>query len=187
VTRPAAASLAGDGRAPARGLPRGGRPATIAQVAVTYVLVVGAVAALRGFDTLASVPTGTRAQGAAAATVTLRGPRFRDETLVARYVREALDRVRALPGVAAAGATGMLPLHGAGWTSFIWLPALGVANVEVRHREITDGYIAAAGIPLIQGREFTANRRPSAPAAPGASSASSATRASTRATARRCR
>jgi hypothetical protein len=48
-----------------------------------------------------------------------------------------------------------LPLNGAGWTSFIWMPDVpGVANAEVRQREITAGYAAASGLPLIEGREF---------------------------------
>jgi putative ABC transport system permease protein len=141
-------------RAHATALPRGGRSATALQVALTFALALAAVAAARGFERLATVPTGIQVDGALAATVTLRGPRFADDARIASYFQSALARIRQLPGVSAAGATSLLPLHGVGWTSFVWIPGLGVENVEIRHREISDGYAAAAGLRVIAGREF---------------------------------
>lgn len=125
------------------------------QVGAAIALALGALAAARGLSSLVRVRTGIADRDAMAATVTLRGPRFADERQVAAYFREAVTRVRALPGVTSAGATAILPLAGRGWTAPVWIPGIaGVAEVEVRHREITDGYVRAAGLPLIEGREF---------------------------------
>jgi predicted permease len=143
-----------------------GRWANAAQIGTAFVLACGAVALVRGFQSLAAVPSGIRLDGKLAATVTLRTPRFRDESQIGRYFQEALTRLRGLPGVTHAGATSVLPLNGAGWTAFAWMPDLpDVANVEVRQREITAGYVEAAGLPLIEGRSFTADDSAAAPAA----------------------
>ncbi len=130
---------------------------TAAQVALSLVLIVMAVAALRGFRAVAAVPSGLgpASDDRVAVTITLRGIRFRDQSAVTRYFDDALAAVRRLPGVTAAGATALLPLNGTGWTSFIWMPDLpNVANTEVRQREITAGYVAASALPLLEGREF---------------------------------
>ena len=143
-----------------------GRWSNAVQVAIAFALACGAVALVRGFNALAAVPSGIEAGGRLAATVTLRTPRFRDERQISRYFQDALTRLRGLPGVTHAGATAVLPLNGAGYTAFVWMPDLpSVANVEVRQREITAGYVEAAGLRLIEGRSFTADDTDSAPAA----------------------
>jgi putative ABC transport system permease protein len=143
---------------------RAGQWANAMQLALALVLACSAAGLVRGFAVLGSVPSGVEEAGAVAGTVTLKSPRFRDERLIARYFQDVLPRVRALPGVTAAGATAVLPLGGPGWTAGIWMPDLpAVRNVEVRQREITDGYVAAARLPLLEGREFTAEDSPAQP------------------------
>ena len=98
-------------------------PAAV-QAALSLVLIAIAVTAVRGYERVAAVPSGLApaADSRVAVTVTLRGARFRDQSVVARYYDEVLAHVRQLPGVTAAGATAVLPLNGSGWTSFIWMP-----------------------------------------------------------------
>jgi predicted permease len=143
---------------------RAGRWANAVQLALALVLACSAAGLVRGFTVLGAVPSGVSETGAVAGTVTLRSPRFKDERLIARYFQDVLPRVRALPGVSAAGATAVLPLGGAGWTAFIWMPGFpAVQNIEVRQREITDGYVAASRLPLVEGREFTTADSPARP------------------------
>jgi len=148
--------------------PRGwaGRWANAVQLALALVVACSAAGLVRGFAVLGSVPSGVTETGAVAGTVALKSPRFRDERLIARYFQDVLPRVRAIPGVTAAGATAVLPLTGVAWTSFVWMPDLpSVQNVEVRQREITDGYVAASRLPLVEGREFTPDDSPAQPVA----------------------
>jgi putative ABC transport system permease protein len=74
------------------------------------------------------------------------------------FYRELLERLRALPGVAAAGATSTVPLTDEPGPSSIYLEsdtAIDETNLKrptASYSVITPGYFAAAGIPLRAGR-----------------------------------
>ena len=80
-----------------------------------------------------------------------------DDTRSAVFFSELLDRIRALPGVRAAGAGGWLPIVDAGglwgyrpeggyYPDGRWPTAVP--------QQVTSGYFAAMHIPLIAGRDF---------------------------------
>jgi predicted permease len=74
---------------------------------------------------------------------------------------EAIERIEALPSVRAAGAISLLPLGGGQNNgSFIIEGAPEVApgsEPRAERRHVTPGYFAAMGIPVRQGRVFTAH------------------------------
>src|SRR5262249_39667980 len=76
-----------------------------------------------------------------------------------RFYEQALARVRALPGVKAAGAISTLPLTNGGSTQPIALegrPATSMSEQpEVAVRVMTPGTLAPLGIPLRRGRDST--------------------------------
>ena len=128
-----------------------------AQVAMATVLLVGSGLVLRSFEKLRAVDPGFRADGVITFRIALPPSRYRSANDVARFHYEMLDRIRSLPGVTAAGATGRLPLAGVtveadpvrvegrvfGPNS---LPPLAEMRVA------TPGYFEAMGIPRISGR-----------------------------------
>ena len=129
----------------------------IAQVAMATVLLVGSGLVLRSFQRLRAVDPGFEAEGVVTFRIALPIARYREAQDVARFHYAMLDRVRALPGVEAVGATGQLPL--AGYSSEIdplrvdgrpFPP--GVMPPLVEMRVATPGYFEAMGIPLEQGR-----------------------------------
>jgi predicted permease len=74
--------------------------------------------------------------------------------------QQALEALRALPGVTAAGFTSILPFRGnndQGSTEIdgFVLPE-GAAPPHAQHRSINEEYLAALGIPVTAGRNFTA-------------------------------
>ncbi|MEO5960099.1 MAG: ABC transporter permease [Opitutaceae bacterium] len=85
---------------------------------------------------------------------------FRNLGLVSERVVEAekfLSRLRAVPGVVAAGAGTSAPLGGVGWTNVIVdgrAPALEPDQGFVNMSVVTDDYFSAAGIRLLRGREI---------------------------------
>jgi len=88
------------------------------------------------------------------AQLSLEGKHLDDQQAAAFY-RQLVEQVRALPGVAAAGAVTALPLTGESMTRMIYLeqdtePSLDrpVAGFHV----ITSGYFATMGIQLLAGR-----------------------------------
>ena len=128
------------------------------EVALALVLLVGAGLLLQSFVRLVNVDLGFAPANAIAAQVF----HYRDDGLAAtaNFFRETLDHIRALPGVAAAGAVSAFPLGLADMTreSLLQLqdrapfppgeePSAAVAAA-------TPGYLEALGIPLRAGRWF---------------------------------
>ena len=135
----------------------------IAEVALAVTLIVGAGLLLRTFSSLARVDLGFRP----AQTLTMRlflG--LRDESYRVRLVDEIVTRVDAVPGVQAAGTIQFLPLAGMTCGSGFWPD--DAANGDPRGLAtecslVSRGYLAAIGIPVIQGRAFDERDTASAP------------------------
>jgi predicted permease len=80
----------------------------------------------------------------------------------------ALDRVRSLPGVSAAGATSAIPF-GNGFSSQVimaegYVPAPGESFVSPAHINVSDGYFEAMRVPLVRGRFFSRSDTEDSPA-----------------------
>ena len=84
----------------------------VAQVAMATVLLVGSGLVLRSFQKLSAVDPGFRPDGVLTFRVALPEADYPKSEDVARFHYAFLDRIRALPGVTAAGATRRLPLSG---------------------------------------------------------------------------
>jgi putative ABC transport system permease protein len=85
---------------------------------------------------------------------------YKDPQIVA-FFQQLLDRVRALPGVKAAGATMTLPLQhsGGGFWGGLNIEGRPAATREsipiVSFVQVTPGYFRAMGITFLKGRTFT--------------------------------
>jgi putative ABC transport system permease protein len=129
------------------------RALIVAEVALSVVLLVGAGLLIRSLLRLQSVDPGIDATQALSFKVTI--PDRYDDEKAARYFSEAITRLAALPGVTAAGATGKLPLEGYSWTGDLFVEGRpDIWGRDLRHKSITPGYLRAAGIRLIAGRDF---------------------------------
>jgi predicted permease len=127
----------------------------VTEVALAVVLLIGAGLLLRTFSTLSRVDLGFQPDG----TVTMgmflgvRPPEARIAAL-----DRILDRVEQVPGVKAAGTIQFLPLRGAACgTGFWYRDAAASDPARTQPTEcslISRGYLAAMGIPLLQGRSF---------------------------------
>jgi putative ABC transport system permease protein len=131
----------------------------VAEAALALVLAVGAALLLRSVDRLSAVDGGYDPADVLVATVRVTGAT--DEPAgKAAFVDRVLGRLRAVPGVTAAGAGNMTPFGGATYLSAFTLPAPGASGERVLARAasnvVTPGFAEALGLRLVDGRLFTA-------------------------------
>jgi putative ABC transport system permease protein len=131
----------------------------IAEVAMALVLLIGAGLLIKSFARLQSVNPGFNSKNLLTVRVSLPYAKYHEEGQTGRFFRDALARIRQIPGVQSASAVSFLPFTGPGAaTGFSvagqpWpLPGQWPV-VDVRVCE--PDYFQAMGIPLIKGRTFT--------------------------------
>ncbi|MEY2548553.1 MAG: hypothetical protein QOD64_1135, partial [Verrucomicrobiota bacterium] len=132
----------------------------IAEVALSLVLVVGAVLLVDSFRRLQNVDPGFRAQGITTFFVGLPPASYPDAERQGLFFQNAIEKIKALPGVTAAAAGSNLPASDNGNTRSPAavegrpLPAVSDRTIAVRST-ISPGFLATLGIPVKQGRDFT--------------------------------
>ena len=134
----------------------------VSQLALACVLLVGAALLLQSFMRVLAMNLGFQPERAAALRI---DPSFQILTAAQAnsFIDDALQRARAVPGIAAAGISDILPLDGdRGWQ----VGAKGQVYDKNNHPEafirvVTDGYFEALGIQLKSGREFSQSDRES--------------------------
>jgi putative ABC transport system permease protein len=142
-----------------RGATSGGtalrRALIVVEVSLSVVLLVSAGLLLRSFDRLRNVDPGIDSNQAVSFRTNVPGQRYDTDEKVASFYSSAVDRLRALPGIRAAGATARMALEGYAWTGDLFIDGRpDVWGRELRHKSITPGYFEAAGLPLLSGRDF---------------------------------
>jgi putative ABC transport system permease protein len=158
--RPDAAWLR-DGTRTTGGADRTRRVLVVAQIAVSVALVVSAGLLLRSFVRLQAVPPGFDPAHALSFRVTLPAATYDTDDKAIRFFDELTGRLRAMPSVRAAGGSTKIGLDGQGWTGDLFIDGRSdVWGRELRHKEVTPGYFAAMGLPLVRGRDFNDADRP---------------------------
>src|SRR5205823_4355244 len=134
------------------------RALVVGQVAFTFVLLVGAGLLLASFRKVLAVDPGFDLDRVLTASVVLPRSRYADDNARRVFTEEAVRRVRALPGVTAAGATDTIPFGGNHSDSVIlaegyqMTPAESVISPTQVH--VSTGYFEAMGVKLARGRFF---------------------------------
>jgi predicted permease len=131
----------------------------VAEVAIAMLLVVGAGLLGNSFVRLMQVDPGFDVEATLAMPVTSQSSRY-PEDRAADFYRDVLERVRAMPGVVAAGATTTDPFRQFGFSNDVTpeeraadAPASGL--VQAGWRSVTPGFFEAMGIPILAGRGFS--------------------------------
>ena len=139
--------------------PRVRQALVVVQVAMTVVLLCGAGVLVRTLIALDRAPMGFDAHDVLTMRVAISPARYPDER-PRDFYREALTRLRALPGIESAAAAASLPMIGTprGGTRFHELgtperPRNDRPSTVVRM--VAPGYFRTLRIPVLRGREFT--------------------------------
>jgi len=130
---------------------------TVAEIALSLILLVGAGLLLKSFSNLMAVDPGFRAGQVVTANISLPGNRYQDQQGV-RFFEELRRRTRQLPGVVNASVITFLPFKGGGSATYYWRtdkpkPAPGQEPVT-DVRMVQPDYFETMNIPLRQGRLF---------------------------------
>ncbi len=133
------------------------RALVVSQIAASVALVVSAGLLLRSFERLQGVPPGFDPDHAVSFRLTLPSAKYGDDDAKpVAFFEEFLARIRALPGVTAAGGSSVIGLDGQGWTGDLFIDGRPeVRGRELRHKEITPGYFGAMKLPIVRGRDFS--------------------------------
>ncbi len=134
------------------------RALVVAQVAFTFVLLLGAGLLLASFARVLQVDPGFSSERVATSSVSLPASRYPDDDARRRFTDEALRRLRAIPGVAAAGATSTIPFGGSYSDSVIiaegYVMKPGESLISPSQVDVTPGFFEAMGASLVRGRFF---------------------------------
>jgi putative ABC transport system permease protein len=130
----------------------------VAEIALSLVLLAGAGLLLRAFLLLRATPPGFDPQNVLTLHVAVAGHSSGGEAWT-RLLVPALERLRAVPGVLAAGTISVLPIEGWGVNGNFTIegrPAPPPGDGwRAELRAASPGFPEALGIPLREGRLFT--------------------------------
>jgi putative ABC transport system permease protein len=130
----------------------------VAEIAVALVLLIASGLLLRSFEELREVHLGFRTDHMLTANYNLPQEQYATQAAIDTFNSTLLRRLERLPGIEAVGITSYLPASGmVRNSSFVaddYAPPKG-AELEIAWpSQVMGDYFRAAGIPLLQGREF---------------------------------
>jgi putative ABC transport system permease protein len=134
----------------------------IAEVAMTLVLLVVAGLLMQTLYRLRYADIGFSPDHVLTLRTSLPPEKYATHARRTAFYDGVLERVTHLPGVAAAGYTTSVPLEWKGGTTSVVIEGRAPdpsVTYDVNHRQVSADYLAALGIPLVQGRYFTASDR----------------------------
>jgi putative ABC transport system permease protein len=135
----------------------------VGEIACAVLLLVTGGLLMRSFAELRATDPGLRTAGVLSLHVAVSRSRYGDDPGVARYLGRLVERVRAVPGVAAVGIVNRLPLGGQTQIGIIRFED-SEALVSTDWRSASPEYFATLGVPLLTGRTFSERDSANAPA-----------------------
>src|SRR5712692_6459141 len=139
----------------------------VAQVAVSFLLLIGAGLTVRSLINLQRVDPGFRPENVLTVQFSLDFSRYTTNEKTLSFFDSLLEKVQALPGVTSVAAAGVFPLDKspAFNNKFLIEGQQGdaaqrpIAELNV----VSPGYLQVLGIPLRSGRNFDRRDRPDSP------------------------
>ncbi len=138
----------------------------VAEIALALVLLVGAGLMIRSMQRLQSVDPGFASDRLLAMRFNLPVQKY-PRAQIGVFTQQLRERLQALPGVQAVALSSDLPLSGDTSAGLIELEGQSAAPADgeirmYRHR-MTPQFLATLGIPLVKGRDFSADDHAQAP------------------------
>lgn len=128
------------------------RALVVTQLSLSLVLITGAMLFGGTLRNIINVDPGFTAAGVTEVDIDYRHADVPPEQTV-RFQQELVQRVRAIPGVAAADSAALVPLTGSGWNQTLVLdgkPQKPYPNIT----RVGPGYFTVMKMPIVAGRNF---------------------------------
>jgi putative ABC transport system permease protein len=134
------------------------------QVAISFVLVLGASLFVRTLVDLTTQDMGFRSDGVLIANVDLRRTGLTDKERPALFER-LREAVASAPGVQAAAVSVVTPVSGSTWNNIVTVPGYEAPERQrlSNFNRVTPDYFRVMGTPLLAGRDIAASDRAGAP------------------------
>jgi len=130
----------------------------VAEVAVSFILLIGAGLLINSFMHLRNLDPGFRADHLLALNVELSEIKYPDTARRSAFFDEVVRRVRTLPGVQSVAVAGNLPFTYDGDSMGIAVEGIPDPPIDqwpdVIYRTVGPNYFSTMGIPLVRGRDF---------------------------------
>jgi len=126
------------------------RAMVVTQVAVSMVLLVGALLFVQSYRNLVTLNPGFRESGIELGYFGL-GPLHLDQESMAAFKRQLVDEVQTMPGIENAAATTNVLLSGGSWSHSVDVDGKQGSS---RFTYVSPSYFATLGIPILTGRGF---------------------------------
>ncbi len=126
-----------------------------AQVMLTIILLTASISVGRAFAHLMHINRGFDFSGLDTVNVSLQGTTHQTDESRLGYFREALARIRRLPGVESASATEFLPLYATGFVGGRFRMNGRPATESSMMVPVLSDYFRTMGARILWGREFT--------------------------------
>ena len=139
----------------------------VAEVALSIVLLAGALLMVQSFMRVRQLDFGFDTERVLSGRVVLPAYKYGDRPRVEAFNRDLVDRLQQIPGVEAAGSVTYLPLSG--WSGGLDFSIEGRPEPTAQERPsanvqaATEDYFRAIGIRLLEGRTFSRRDDRSAP------------------------
>ena len=155
----AAALRDGDRQTSSRGQGRLRNILVTGEVALSFLLLVGAGLLIRSFKELMTVDRGFHTENRLMFTVNMPGS-YWEKGVGKQFLDGFFERLKTNPQVLASGAVNQRPVEGGDPGMGIDTPQSSAQPPWAGWRIVTPGYFAAVGLPLVRGRLFDENDKP---------------------------
>jgi len=155
----AAALRDGDRQTTSRGQGRLRNILVTGEVALSFLLLVGAGLLIRSFKELMTVDRGFHTENRLVFTVNM-PVSYWEKGIGKQFLDRFFERLKTNPQVLASGAVNQRPVEGGDPGMGIDTPESSAQPPWAGWRVVTPGYFAAVGLPLVRGRLFDENDKP---------------------------
>ncbi|HEY7505565.1 MAG TPA: ABC transporter permease [Gemmatimonadales bacterium] len=130
----------------------------VGEIALALILLTGAGLLLRSLERLQRVPTGFDEGRLLAVPIMPPSSRYESPERALQLYRDVAAAVSAVPGVRAVALTNHVPLSGASINTLLEVEGATARETdEALFRVVDTAYFRTAGIPVLGGRDFTAD------------------------------
>jgi putative ABC transport system permease protein len=157
-TRPAESLKSSERKTGGKSQARWRSALTVAEVALSMILLVGAGLMLKDFVQVMGVDLGFQPDRVLAMNIALPELHYRTADMRLRFFQQLEERVTALPGVRRVAYANAFPLRG-GWGTGIEVEDGNNGRRDADSQAVSPGYFETLGIPLLRGRLLVAGDR----------------------------